>query len=335
MTKFLKALKLLYNTNLRRSSLAILRYGVLDAGYLRVTDRDHHLTVAAPDGTGMADIGILTATGDLRAAIAAGQYMSPADAPVPPPFEADAVPVPIACCTGITPVAGAVSTDLSHAVLAYVHINFKGWAEATDGHRMYRQRIPEPPVPFTIDPLTLKLTDALPAPECCMVGEEYLFFSGDGWTLTVKRNLDPYPDVEKIIPKLGRTRALPWGAPQYKAVKDALARYKIYWSNKLNLVKFSDNEIIIRNRDLNYYAATPLGFQAFDFGGTVIGVNAKYLGDLLKFLGNRPADVTAGDNMISAIIFEGDGFMVLQMPLRCLDKDVKQTREGALGADYE
>jgi hypothetical protein len=337
MIPCLKALKLLYTANQRRSSLSILRAARVTGGYLSSTDLDHHLQISGVPGEGVTDLALLMASGDLSAALAAakGAFM-PEEMPVWPEVPLDADVVPVACVTGITPVAGACAMDATRACLQNVHINPAGWAEATDGHRMYRAAIPPQPVDFMIMPLTLRLLDTLSASSVCLVGAERLFFAGDGWVLFAKRPEDPYPDIKRIIPLKDRTPAVAWDAATYKRVGDFLTRAKPFYKPKTHMVFFTDTEGATRNSELNHPATfTPCG-DLFKFpDDKVLGMNAKYLTDLLKFIGKRPTEVTGGTSMISAIIWRGEGFMALQMPLRT-DKSGALTRAQLIdGVKYD
>jgi hypothetical protein len=314
----IRALKILW-ANQRRSSLGILRAARVTGGYLTSTDLDHHLQLSGVPGEGIADLALLLSSGDLSAALAAGEgAYNPEDMPAPPELPLDAAEVPVACIIGILPVAAACAPDDEvRACLQQVHINPVGWAEATDGGRMHRQAIPRQPIDFMVDPLTLRLLDALPGLCTALVGEERLFFAGDGWVLYSKRPAGPYPIIDRVIPTHALTPAVSWTPETNKRVGAFLTHAKPFIDPKTHLVCFTDTEGVTRNKEINHPATfTELG-PIFNFqDNKVLGMNAKYLAETIKFIGKRPTECTTCRTMIGAVMWRGDGFMALQMPLR-------------------
>jgi hypothetical protein len=335
----IKAIKSLYNSGCRRSSLGILRQGLLADGQLTITDIDHRLTVATPSGPApcLVDLALYIATGDLDAAIRAANDTATDDFPAAPKL-VDAVELPADICAGLLPVAGACALDETRDVLRHVHINHTAQrAEATDGHRCFMRDIPTaPPESFLVDPVTLRLLDQLPAASVGLLTAERLYFAGDGWSLTAKRPEGPYPVVQRAIPTADRTPPVEWTAPVYKSLKAWLAAAKPFLNPKTYLVYFSSTEGITRNPELNHPATARTLGAMFDLpDDMLLGMNAKYLSDTLAYIANRPAQVTAGTSGIAGVIWSGDGWLALQMPLRTHKSGVMTRSDLFAGVAYD
>jgi hypothetical protein len=335
----IKALKILYTASLRRASLGILRQGLLAGGEMRATDLDHHLTFTVPGGPapGLVDIALYIASGSIDAGLRASEGLSTDDFPGAPPL-VEPVELSPDIYAGALPVAGAVAGDRSRERLCYVHFNhIRQRAEATDGRRLYiRDLAAVPPASFLLAPLTLRLLDALPPATVGLITDTHVYFAGDGWSLMAKLGEGPYPVVDRIIPTKDRTPPVEWTVPTYATLKKWLAAAKPFYNPRTTLVYFSNTEGCTRNPEINHPAtATALGALFNLPGDDLIGLSATYLADTLAYIANRPATVTAGTDGISSVIWRGEGWMALQMPLRTRKTGVMTRADLFAGVAYD
>src|SRR5271157_2825592 len=143
-------------------SLQILKYGLIENGWLRFTDLEHEIKVFVGDQLKQAvlvDVGLLIKTGDLPAAIGAAQALDPEDFPGEMSTGQQEVEIQPKVLDGLVDLLPAVSTDDSRNCLKCVFVNRrKKEAVATNGHFLLsRKLITIPKESFLIDPISLKV----------------------------------------------------------------------------------------------------------------------------------------------------------------------------------
>lgn len=320
------------------TAIQILRYGIIENGWLRMTNPDRELKVFVGDQRPepvLVDIGLILKTCDLQASIGAAKNMDPKEYPAQVIAEQPETAISPRVLDGLVDLLPATATDNSRGCLKCVFVNRKkSEAIATDGHLLLSQQLKaSTKQSFLIDPVSLKIVacfegnvtgltirhkESKDAAGKSTIDCSYLWLSGNGWQLTSKVSVaSEYPRYERILPDRSKSVSVIWDNALKTEVGAFIERALPFTNAKSHLVYFTAREGIVRNTDLSYFRKTDFSKQIFALQGEqVLGLNAEILRKLLRFIGDRPAAVTIGDTLIQGVVWQGDGVLALQMPLR-------------------
>jgi hypothetical protein len=331
-------------------SLPILKYGLIENGWLRMTDLEHEIRIYLEDygkKPVLADIGLQLKVNDMSAAIDAAQIMNVNDFPGQIDPGQQAVNISPKVLDGLIDLLPAVSTDDSRGCLRSVFVNRKKKeAVATDGHICLVKKLSVGPMAsFMIDPITLKIAE-------CFTGNltgltihhrletkgtdgtvsthsaDYLTLTGNGWQL-VSRVLPAkdYPMYWRAIPDRSQAVSVVWDKGLIGEVSAFLDKAKPFTNPKTHLIHLIAGEGIVKNDSISFFRRTVFARDILPLKPEqVIGVNAEILQSVLKFIQDRPVAVTVGEHMINAIVFQGEDCLALVMPLRTSESSAGITR---------
>ena len=320
-------------------ALQILKFGVIENGWLRMTDLEHSLKVFVgdqPKQPVLVDVGLFIKTGDLPAAMGAAQSLDAKDFPGEMCTGQQEVEISPKVLDGLVDLLPAVSTDDSRNCLKCVLVNRrKKEAVATNGHFLLSRRLSViPKESFLIDAISLRIADcfggnftrltvchktsAKDAGGKSSTESIYLVLSGDGWQLISKAlPADEYPYYSRILPDRSKATAVPWDNILQAEICSFVEKSKPLVNPKTHLVHFTATEGIVKNTDLSYLRNTVFIRDILALKPEqVIGVNAEILETVLQFLQDKPVSVTVGSQMIEPMVFQGQECMALIMPLR-------------------
>lgn len=330
-------------------TLQILKYGLIEHGWLRLTDLEREIKVFVGDQRkqlALVDVGLFIKTGDLPAAIGAAQSLDPKEFPGEISTGQQEVEIPPKVLHGLNELLPATSTDDSRGVLKMVLVNRKKKeAVATNGHFLLLKKL-DPPLKesFLIDPISLKISACfVDNISRCTVSHKvtekdaagrgasemtYLIISGDGWQLISKvPEAKEYPSYWKAIPDRSTAVAVPWDNVLKAEVDAFLEKSKAFTNQKSHLVHFTACEGIVRNRDLSYLRKTDFSKDIFALKAEdVIGIDGELFQAVLRFIGDRPISVTVGETMVNPIVFHNENFLALIMPLKAGESGAGITR---------
>jgi hypothetical protein len=321
-------------------NLQILKYGLIENGWLRMTDLDHEIKVFVGDqGTEplLVDVGLLLKIDDLPAAIDAAQIMNVDDFPGKFDTGLEAIEISAGVLDGLVDLIPAASTDDSRECLKHVFVNRKKKeAVATDGHVLLSLKLwVLPRESFMIDPISLKIAACFPGNVTKLSirhrketkgadgkmetsAIDFLTLSGNRWQLISRvPNAKEYPLYWKAIPD--RAKAIPasWDKGLTGEVSAFVEKSMPLANPKTHLVHFTAGEGIVRNKELSYLRNTVFSREVLPLKPEqVIGLNGEILQYVLKFIGDRNVSVTVGDLMTQAVVFKGEDCQALIMPLR-------------------
>jgi hypothetical protein len=218
-------------------------------------------------------------------------------------------------------------------------------AVATDGHFLLLKKLDAAlKESFLIDPISLKIAACfVDNITRCTVSHRvtqkdaagrgasdltYLIISGDGWQLVSKvPEATEYPSYRKAIPDRSNAVAAPWDNVLKSEVDAFLEKSKAFTNPKSHLVHLTAKEGIIRYRDLSYLRKTDFSKDILTLKPEqVIGLDAELLQSVFGFIGNRPVSVTIGETMVNPIVFHGENFLALIMPLKTGESGAGITR---------
>jgi hypothetical protein len=331
-------------------SLQILKYGLIEHGWLRVTDLEHELKVFVGDQRKqpvLVDVGLFIKTGDLQASIGAAQSLDAKEFPGEISTGQQEVEIPPKVLHGLSELLPAASADDSRGVLKCVFVNRKkrGEAVATDGHFLLLKKLDTAlKESFLIDAISLKISSLfVDNITRCTVSHKvtdkdaagrgasdltYLIISGDGWQLVSKvPEATEYPSYRKAIPDRSNAVAVPWDNVLKAEVDAFLEKSKAFTNPKSHLVHLTAKEGIVRNRELSYLRKTDFSKDILALKPEqVIGLDAELLYAVLRYIGNRPVSVTVGETMVNPVVFHGENFLALIMPLKTGESGAGITR---------
>ena len=322
-------------------NLQILKYGLIENGWLRMTDLDHELKVFVGDQKmepELVDIGLLIKSQDLPAAINATKGMDVEEFPKEIMAEYPEIEISPRILDGLVGLIPAASMDDSRECLKHVFVNRKKReAVATDGHVLLMKKLsPAPKESFMIDRITLRISE-------CFTGNlnglnirhrkevrgadgkietsavDFLTLSGNGWQLISRvPTAKEYPEYWRAIPDRSKAAAVLWDKSLNAEVSAFLEKSTPFTNCKTHMVYFTDREGIVRNKDLSYLRNTVFSREilALKPPEQVIGLNAEILQTVLRYIGDRSVSVTVGDLMINPAVFQGEDCLALIMPLR-------------------
>ena len=346
-------------------SLQILKYGLIENGWLRFTDLEHSLKVFVGDQQKqpvLVDVGLFIKTGDLPAAMGAAQSLDASDFPGEMSTGQQEVEISPKVLDGLIDLLPAVSTDDSRNCLKCVLVNRrKKEGVATNGHFLLSRRLSiVPKESFLIDAITLRVATCFgvnftrftvchkasgkDAAGKSATESIYLVLSGDGWQLISKAlPADEFPHYFKILPDRSKATAVIWDNILKTEICSFLEKSKPFVNPKSHLVHFTCQEGIVRNKDLSYLRNSVFTRDILALKPEqVIGVNAEILQSVLEFLQDKPVSVTVGSQMIEPIVFQGQDCLALIMPLRTGESNKGITRgelmqedKGAAGSEGE
>jgi hypothetical protein len=328
---------LLRNTG---KSLQILKYGLIENGWLRMTDLDHELKVFVGDQSQkpvLADVGLLIKTGDLPAAIGAAQSMEAEEFPKEIMEEHPETSISPRVLDGLIELLPATATDDSRGCLKMVFVSRKRKeAVATDGHVLLIKKLPGAPKEgFLIDPISLRIAGCFEGNVMDLTirhrvevrgadrnisthAADFITLSGNGWQLISRvPPAKEYPMYWKAIPDRSKAISVLWDKGLIAEVGTFLEKANPFTNSKSHMVYFTVKEGIVRNRDLSYLKSTAFSRDILALKPEqVIGIDAEILQTVLRFIQDRAVAVTVGDQMINAVVFQGEECLGLVMPLR-------------------
>ncbi|MBN1981797.1 MAG: DNA polymerase III subunit beta, partial [Chitinivibrionales bacterium] len=235
----------------------------------------------------------------------------------------------------------AVSVDDSRACLRGVLWEFDSTRTgmiATDGHRLGSSFytgsfVSGEKVQNIISPKSLlhliKIVDDSASDATIRVSfnDKYILFSTDTVTLCSKLIEGPYPDYEKVIPRLNTKKAVLHKSTLLEAVR----RVSVLSNQKTHLVKFtfknSSLEIVVFNRDIGAEARQNIPIS-YDGDEHVIGLNAAYFVEILSIIKTSSIRLEMNTQISACLVFphfekdeekESDDLFLI-MPLRILDE---------------
>ena len=313
-------------------SLPILNYGVLKNGTLRTTDLDHQLKVfTGLPGDGLVDIALYV-KGDLQSSINAAKNQNQADFPeeVSNQPETALSPEVLKDLNALLPALLEIGEKYIQP-LNFVCVNHtQKEAVATNGHILLLQSLKAPlKESFLIDELSIKITEIYKENvtgfsiwhkkegKKKIIDSTFLKISGDGWELISKVSpFSTYPQYQNVIPDRPKTSAVHWNDEQKNEVNTFLKQSLPFLEKSKHYMVYFTNSIgIAKNNDLSYIRKTDFSIPIFLlYCYEILGMNAKLLQNILKFVNDRPATVTTGRPK-DPVIWTGEDFLALQMPL--------------------
>jgi DNA polymerase III sliding clamp (beta) subunit (PCNA family) len=314
--------------------LQMLNYGQIVGHYLQTANLSHHLSIYLPDCAAdnvLVDINLLTKTNDLQLAIDAAKNKNISDFPCLPDIGKTSAPMGDVI-SGLSALIPACSVDTpTYAHLNYVYVNAeKSEAVATDGHKLFL-KTHAARESFLIHPFTIKLCETLGNISSVMLSKReqkstesftYITITGQNWQLTSRTDPGPYPPYEKVIPDYSKNQSTTWDASTQAQVSNAITQLLPITPGKNSMIVLSNNAAFCKNRDIKVTKQIPFSAPILPISPEhMIGFNAKYLQIGLDFIDGRPISLTCrdADDIRYAVIFKGDSFLYLQMPLRILD----------------
>jgi hypothetical protein len=230
----------------------------------------------------------------------------------------------------------AAGTDDARECLKCVFVNHaKKEAVATDGHLLLLKKINvAPKESFMIGATSLKIISFFEADKISRftlqhkikkeadgkssIDGTFICVIGNGWQLVTKSpHAKDYPQYHKAIPDRSKSEPVLWNAALQAEVNTFLEKAKPFTNPKTHMVFMTAREGVVKNKELSFlrrmvFTKKVLALQPEQ----VFGCNGEILQKVLRFIGNQPANVTVGDTMIQSMIFQGEQFLVLMMPLR-------------------
>ena len=321
-------------------TLQILKYGLIENGWLRFTDLEHEIKVFIgdqPKQPVLVDVGLFIKTGDLPAAVGAAQSLDAKDFPGEMVTGNQEVEISPKVLDGLIDLLPAASTDDSRSCLKCVFVNRrKKEAVATNGHLLLSRRLSTiPKENFLIDGISLKvaacfggnftrLTICHKAPEKDAAGKSsssesiYLVLSGNGWQLISKAlPAAEYPHYAKILPDRSKATPVIWDNALKAEICAFLEKSKAFVNPKSHLVHFTSEEAIGKNTELSYLRNTLFtrSILALELE-QVIGLNAEPADGAGVPSGQACIGYGGQSQMIEPIVFQGQDCLALIMPLR-------------------
>lgn len=233
----------------------------------------------------------------------------------------------------------AAAKDESRAVLCGVLCELSSNAigmVSTDGHRLgssfYKIELPVDDKkeciisPKSLNSLT-RIIDSKKEEELSLnIGDKYICFSSDVFTLYSKMLDGPYPDYTKVIPKNNSKFAIIDKASLQVAVK----RVSVLSNQKTHLIKctFSNKnlEIIVSNRDIGGEARDAIEIE-YENDEHSIGFNSHYLLEILDIIKTDKIKIEMNTQISACLLYpfykeasekeSDDTFLI--MPLRIID----------------
>jgi hypothetical protein len=338
---FYSALSILLRNTGR--TLQILKYGLIENGWLRMTDLEHEIRLSVgdygPDPV-LVDIALLIKVDDLPAAIDAAQIMDVKDFPSPMDLGHQAITISPEILEGLVDLLPAVSTDDTRGCLKTVCVSRqRKEAVATDGHVLLLKKLDlVPKESFLIDAVSLKTIACLAKyPRGLSISHraeikdadgkvttnaaDFLTVSGHGWQLISKvLAVNEYPSYWKVMPSRTKATAVLWDKPLIKEVGAFLDKAKPFTNPRTRLIYLTAGEGVVKNSGISFFRKTTFARDILALGGEqVLGVNAEIMQTVLRFIGDRPVSVTVGNQMIDAVVFQGVDRLALLMPLRTME----------------
>lgn len=158
------------------------------------------------------------------------------------------------------------------------------------------------------------------------MGERYVLFSDEGYSLCSKLIEGPYPDYDKVIPKDNPKTAL----IERSLMQEAVRRVSVLSNQKTHLVKFSfrdgELEIAVLNRDIGGEARqrVPIEWSGEEH---VVGFNAQYLSEILGIIGTPKIRMEMNTQISACLLFpvyeeeqQRCRELFLIMPLRIMEE---------------
>lgn len=324
-----QALNVLFN-NTRKSSLNILKLGIIEKGWLRMTDLDHELQVFVgdiPKESGLIDIKLLIETEDYPAAINSVKDISAEDFPVE--IKKEFKNIPFLNFYELADLLPGVSMDSSRACLQNIFIDGKNKKyAATDGIVFFQKNISkETKYSFMLDPLSIKIINCFNGNilknELCNTNEfDFIKVSGKGWQLISKELPSKgYPDYTRVIPDRAESKKVLWDTKLIKEMKMFLEKSIPFVNKKTYLIRFKNNKGLVINKELSFCKETTFSKDILPLEkDQMIGINAYYLlNRILKIIGNNSVSVSVGERITQIILFEGKDFLCGLMPLEIME----------------
>jgi len=234
----------------------------------------------------------------------------------------------------------AAAKDESRAVLCGVLFELSGQSVgmvSTDGHRLgssfHSIDIKDDTKfdciisPKSLNSLTRIIETKADSTIQIKIGEKYICFSSEYFTMYSKMLDGPYPDYTKVIPKNNPKSAI----IEKNSLQIAVKRVSVLSNQKTHLIKctFTPNllEIIVSNRDIGGEARDVI---AIDYSNDEhsIGFNSHYLLEILDIIKTEKIKIEMNTQISACLIFphyenatdmtSEDTFLI--MPLRIIDE---------------
>lgn len=319
----------------KRPTLAILNYGLLSDGFIRVTDLDRSLTIRddrfRSDKSVLFHAHLYAKSGDLQAAINAASGNDIKDFPDPDITKlfniADQLPADF---SDLVPSVNHDKTDFREA-LHYIYVDAaKKRAVAADGGMMFMKsfasRVKRD---FFLDPAALKVVRLFaenPAVSVrkYLVDYEQVVLTSARYTLIYKvPEITLYPKYEKVIPDYTTHAHCIWDEAKKKILYEFIREVQSFLT-KNGMIVFGKQDMVCRNRDLNYRVVKQAPFSLFPIDGEwVIGLNALRLKQVLDFFKNeKEIFVSLGKDPKKAVLFEAGERTAVLMPLKINDNPI-------------
>jgi hypothetical protein len=305
-----------------------------------MTDLDHEVKVFVGDHGAeplLVDVSLLLKVADLPAAIDAAQIIKVEDFPKEIIEDCREVEISSKALDGLSDLLPAIAADDSRGCLKCVFVNRKKKeAVATDGHVLLMKKlITAPKESFMIDATSLKIANCFSGNVTgftirhreevkgadrvvTTTAADFLTLSGDGWQLISRVPVaSEYPMYWKAIPDRSKADVVIWDRGLIAEINSFLEKSKPLTNPKTRMIHLTAGEGVVKNDTLSYFRKTEFGRDILPLKSEqVIGLNCEILQTILKFVGGRSVSVSVGEKMIYAMVFQGENFLALLMPLR-------------------
>lgn len=159
------------------------------------------------------------------------------------------------------------------------------------------------------------------------IGEKYICFSSDVFTMYSKMLDGPYPDYTKVIPKNNPKIAI----IEKRKLQVAVKRVSVLSNQKTHLIKClfkkDELEIVVSNRDIGGEAKDVI-FVEYDNDEHSIGFNSYYLLEILDIIKTEKIKIEMNTQISACLLYpfyseesqktSNDTFLI--MPLRIIDE---------------
>jgi len=145
---------------------------------------------------------------------------------------------------------------------------------------------------------------------------KFLCISGNGWRIYLKQSDEHYPNYTKIFPDYKNVKRI--NNENKLELRNACKQLLGYVNTKTYLSIFQENKIWVRQEDVKY--VFKLSFDFISANGEPVGVNTKYLDEILKDLDSAEIIEVGTNTAISVITFVQGDKTILLMPLRLRDE---------------
>jgi DNA polymerase III sliding clamp (beta) subunit (PCNA family) len=350
---FLRAIKALRQ---KKPILSILNYGRIENNILTITNLDDILRLSCPAPSGMADLSLLCATGDVPAAQQVAKNTSTEDFPIEPDFnnsneysKPDIFSANI--FSDLSSLLPATSKyDYNCSVLEHIFLSCENEeAVATNGHILFTKKVSSLPCDLLVSARFLKILSCLPPPDKICVyhhfsisaeGEktpehDFILIMGPGYIFISKARIDPYPLYKKVTPKYTSKKTI-WTSENVSFLSQTIKTLLPFAQEKSHMFCFTTDKIIVHNRETNIIKTVSLPFSFPNLPGNgIIGLNGKYLLSILDFIGKNPVTIQIGPSLKQPVLFTLKKSPLILMPLSTSEGDSGITMDQLLAGESD